>query len=65
MRIRLSTNWDWPVPGQRAIIAFQAGDYTVTREQGEAAIASGVGSELPSGTTEDAPKKTRRTRGSS
>lgn len=62
MRIRLSSPWDWPVPGARAVVAFNAGDYTMTREQGEAAIAAGVGSELPSGTTEDAPKKTRRTR---
>lgn len=65
MRIRLSTNWDWPVPGQRAVIAFQAGDYTVTREQGADAIAAGVATELPPGTSEDAPKKTRRRRGSS
>jgi hypothetical protein len=64
MRIRLSSNWDWPVPGSRAVMAFRAGDYTVTREQGEAAIAAGVGSELPSGTTENAPKKTRRSRAS-
>lgn len=65
MRIRLSTNWDWPVPGKRAIVAFQAGDYTVTREQGNAAIAAGVGSKLPSGTSEDAPKKKGLARGSS
>jgi hypothetical protein len=64
MRIRLASNWDWPVPGKRSVVAFNAGDYTVTRDQGEAAIAAGVGSELPSGTTEDAPKKTRRKRAS-
>ena len=62
MRIRLSSSWDWPVPGLRAVVAFRAGDYTMTREQGEAAKSAGVGSELPSGTTENAPKKTRRTR---
>ncbi len=62
MRIRLASPWDWPVPGVRAVVAFGAGDYTMTREQGEAAIAAGVGTELPSGTNQNAPQKKRRTR---
>lgn len=62
MRIRLASRWDWHIPGTRALIAFNAGDYAMTREQGNAAIAAGVGSELPQGTKHDAPKPKRRPR---
>lgn len=59
MRIRLARNWDWRVPGKRAVVAFPAGDWVMTRTQGDAAISEGVGSEIPSG-AENKPRGARR-----
>jgi hypothetical protein len=58
MRIRLASKWDWKVPGRRAVMAWPAGDYTMTHAQGEAAIAEGVGTEI-----KDEPPKRKRPRG--
>ncbi len=55
MRIRLTSPWDWRVPGKRAIISFEPGEYTMTREQGEAAVDAGVGTEMEAG-GENRPK---------
>lgn len=51
MRIRLTDKFEWKVPGRRVWQSYNPGEYTVTREMGEAAAAAGVGEEL------DAPKK--------
>lgn len=58
MRIRLASKWDWKVPGKRAVMAWPAGEHTMTHVQGEAAISDGVGTEL-----KDQPKR-KRPRGS-
>lgn len=67
MRIRLPSNWDWPVPGKRAVVAFPAGDYAVgvqdapgdllrmTGQQATDALASGHATDIT-----PPPKRTAR-----
>lgn len=47
MKITMTADYDWPVPNSRSWIAFKAGwAGRVTRAQGAAIIAAGVGYEV-------------------
>lgn len=47
MKITMTQNYDWPVPGKRSWIAFKAGwSGRVTRDQGRDMIAAGVAKQV-------------------
>jgi hypothetical protein len=47
MRVRLTSRFDWKVPGKRAVISFQPGpSVLMTKQQAEDAIAKGVASKI-------------------
>lgn len=43
MRVLLHSPFSWPVPGKRAVMAFKAGEYIMTRDQADAAVKAGKG----------------------
>lgn len=47
MKVILTKDYDWPVPNRRVWVSFKAGwTGRVTRAQGAAIIAAGVGREV-------------------
>lgn len=46
MRVRVTKQFDWKVPGKRTVISFPPGDHTMKREAGDECVRLGAGEEI-------------------